>query len=62
MIRRSISAPPLPKAKQNDIDRRMAFWVGSSTLPPNFVEEPAFQTYIQGLDIQVNNEYFPALK
>ena len=50
---RSKSVPPMPVAKQKDIDRRMAYWVGSSTLPLNFVEEGAFHTFIQGYDIQV---------
>ena len=54
--RSSKTVPPMPVAKQKDIDRRMAYWVGSSTLPLNFVEEGAFHTFhtfIQGYDIQV---------
>ena len=51
--RSSKTVPPMPVAKQKDIDRRMAYWVGSSTLPLNFVEEGSFHTFIQGYDIQV---------
>ena len=50
---RSQSAPPMPKSKAQQVERKLAYWVGTSTLPVNFVEHPAFEHFIQGLDIQV---------
>ena len=47
------SSLPMPVSKQRDTERRMAYWVGSSTLPLNLVEQDAFETFIQGYDSQV---------
>ena len=50
LLGRNPNYPALPKATQ---DRRLGFWVGSSTLPVSFVEEPSFKVFVSGLNAQV---------
>ena len=56
--RRNVPKVSLPKDEQKEMDRRLAFWVWRSTLPINFIEEPSFKTFLQGLNIQVNWQMF----
>ena len=52
LLGRNPNIPALPKATQDNLDRRLGFWVGSSTLPVSFVEEPAFKVFVSGLNSQ----------
>ena len=52
-VRRSKSLPPRPKVKEEESERLLGYWVGGSTLPINFVEDPNFELFLQSYDIQV---------
>lgn len=52
-VRRSRSLPPRPKLKEEESERLLGYWVGGSTLPINFVEDPNFELFLQSYDIQV---------
>ena len=53
LLGRNPNYPALPKSTQDNLDRRLGFWVGSSTLPDSFVEEPSFKVFVSGLNAQV---------
>ena len=52
--RRSKSLPPRPKEKEIESERLLGFWIGGSTLPVSFVEDPNFELFLQSYDIQVD--------
>ena len=54
--KRSKSLPPRPREKEELSDRMLGFWVGGSTLPINFIEDPNFELYLKTYDIQVNSK------
>ena len=35
-------------------ERLLGFWIGGSTLPVSFVEDPNFELFLQSYDIQVD--------
>ena len=51
--RRSKSLPPRPREKEEESQRMLGYWVGGSTLPISFIEDPNFELYLQSYDIQV---------
>ena len=44
--RRSKSLPPRPKEKEVESERLLGFWIGGSTLPVSFVEDPNFELFL----------------
>merc|ERR1719186_1379576 len=49
---RSKSLPPRPKEKEQESDKKLALWIGGSTLPISIVEDPNFEMYLQSYDPQ----------
>jgi hypothetical protein len=60
-VRRSKSLPPRPKVKEEESERLLGYWVGGSTLPINFVEDPNFELFLQSYDIQVKDKIIPII-
>ena len=56
--KRSKSLPPRPREKEHESERMLGFWVGGSTLPINFIEDPNFELFLQSYDIQVGYLYY----
>ena len=52
-VNRSSSLPTRPKDKERLSQRKLALWIGGSTLPVNCVEDPNFENFLKSYDPQV---------